>query len=86
MWGQRETRHGAGLGHDAVTAPLVSFQKVRLVAWPLMPPSGIGTLLVVPLHSRLHPDMGDAGQDHIGMRRLDPVVDRREVGRVGIES
>ena len=43
-------------------------------------------MLVVPLHRRLHADMADAGDDHVGVRVLDLMEDRREIGGIGIEA
>ena len=40
-------------------------------------------LLLFPLHCRLHADMGNAGDDHIGLFALDLIEDRREIRRIG---
>ena len=43
-------------------------------------------LLVLPLHGRLHADMGNTGDHHIRLGGLDLVEDRREVGGIRREA
>src|ERR1700729_1984580 len=40
----------------------------------------------MPLHRRLHADVADAGDNHGGMRVLDLMEERREIGGVRIEA
>jgi hypothetical protein len=39
----------------------------------------------MPLHRRLHAHMADAGDDHVRMRVLDLMKDRRKISRIRIE-